>query len=92
MTKQGIAEGELREAVDEDASANGEAGHASMAVHRATALLLDENRVPEDLNLEYLPWLLESSPEESLAVLKVKTMKSSHSTTTDSSPFPAATV
>ena len=42
-----------------------------MAVHRATALLLDEARAPAELALRFLPWLLAASPADSLAVLKV---------------------
>ena len=40
-------------------------------MHRATALLLDEGRVPAALALRFLPWLLSASPADSLAVLKV---------------------
>jgi len=70
---QGIAEGSLVEAPTEegDMAIAGEGGPAAVAIHRATALMLDQNRVPEALALQYLPWLLASSPEESIAVLKV---------------------
>lgn len=70
---QGIAEGSLEEAPTEegDMAIAGEGGPAAVAIHRATALMLDQNRVPEALALQYLPWLLASSPEESIAVLKV---------------------
>jgi hypothetical protein len=71
---QGIAEGTLDEATDEEGGSS-EGSPAAVAVHRATALLLDESRVPHSLVLEYLPWLLGSSPEESLAVLKVQCIK-----------------
>ena len=71
---QAIAEGTLQEAHAEDGevkSALGDGGFRGVAVHRATALLLDEARVPADLALRFLPWLLTASPTDSLAVLKV---------------------
>lgn len=70
---QGIAEGSLDEAAGEDGEVAfaWEGGPAAAAIHRATALMLDENRVSESLALEYLPWLLASLPEESLIFLKV---------------------
>ena len=71
---QAIAEGTLQEAHAEDGevkSALGDGSFRGVAVHRATALLLDESRVPADLALRFLPWLLSASPSDSLAVLKV---------------------
>ncbi len=71
---QAIAEGTLQEAHAEDGevkSALGDGSFRGVAVHRATALLLDEARVPADLALRFLPWLLSASPSDSLAVLKV---------------------
>ena len=71
---QAIAEGTLQEAHAEDGevtSALGDGSFRGVAVHRATALLLDEGRVPPDLALRFLPWLLSASPSDSLAVLKV---------------------
>ena len=70
---QGISEGSLDEAAGEDGEAAfaWEGGPAAAAIHRATALMLDENRVSESLALDYLPWLLSSLPEQSLVVLKV---------------------
>ena len=71
---QGIAEGTLQEAHAEDGevkSALGDGSFRGVAVHRATALLLDEARVPADLALRFLPWLLTASSTDSLAVLKV---------------------
>ena len=71
---QAIAEGTLQEAHAEDGevkSALGDGSFRGVAVHRATALLLDEGRVPADLALRFLPWLLSASPSDSLAVLKV---------------------
>ena len=49
----------------------GDGSFRGVAVHRATALLLDEARVPPDLALRFLPWLLAAYPADSLAVLKV---------------------
>ncbi len=70
---QGIADGSLAEAAPENGEAAfaWEGGPAAAAIHRATALMLDESRVSESLALQYLPWLLASLPEQSLAVLKV---------------------
>lgn len=71
---QGIAEGTLEEAPaaeGEAAVTAAEGGPAEVAVHRATALLLDGTRVEPDLALAYVPWLLGASPEAGLAVLKV---------------------
>ena len=71
---QAIAEGALQEAHAEDGevrAALGGGGFRGVAVHRATALLLDEGRAPPDLALRFLPWLLSASPSDSLAVLKV---------------------
>ncbi len=71
---QAIAEGTLQEAHAEDGevkSALGDGSFRGVAVHRATALLLDEARVPAALTLRFLPWLLSASPSDSLAVLKV---------------------
>ena len=70
---QGIADGSLAEAAAENGELAfaWEGGPAAAAIHRATALMLDESRVSDSLALEYLPWLLASLPEQSLAVLKV---------------------
>ncbi|BDA48080.1 Transforming growth factor-beta receptor-associated protein [Coccomyxa sp. Obi] len=69
---RGIADGSLAEAAAENGEVAfaWEGGPAAAAIHRATALMLDESRVSESLALEYLPWLLASLPEQSLAVLK----------------------
>lgn len=71
---QGIAEGKLAEAAATDAELRTQSakGAAEVAVRWATALLLDVDRVPPDLALEYVPWLLAASPEDSLAVLEVR--------------------
>lgn len=77
---QAIAEGTLQEAHAEDGevkAALGGGGFRGVAVHRATALLLDEGRAPADLALRFLPWLLSASPRDSLAVLKVPPGKAS---------------
>jgi len=77
---QGIAEGTLQEAHAEDGevkAALGDGSFRGVAVHRATALLLDEARVPADLALRFLPWLLTASSTDSLAVLKVSKNKQS---------------
>ena len=71
---QAIAEGAVREAHAEDGEvkqALGDGSFRGVAVHRATALLLDEARASEALALRFLPWLLGASPSDSLAVLKV---------------------
>ena len=72
--EQGIAEGTLAEAAaaDGDLATSTADGAADVAVHRATALMLDAARVSPDVALEYLPWLLAASPEDSLAVLEVR--------------------
>jgi hypothetical protein len=75
---QGIAEGTLEEAVADEGEAAVTAGGspAEVAVHRATALLLDQGRVAPDLALAYLPWLLDTAPEAGLAVLKARALPS----------------
>ena len=72
---QAIAEGRVREAHAEDGEvkqALGDGSFRGVAVHRATALMLDEARAGEALALRFLPWLLGASPSDSLAVLKVR--------------------
>lgn len=64
----------MREAHAEDGEvkqALGDGSFRGVAIHRATALMLDEARVAEALTLRFLPWLLGASPSDSLAVLKV---------------------
>lgn len=74
LQPQGIAEGTLAEApaAEGERAASGAGGAAEVAVREATALLLEADRVPPDLVLEYVPWLLAASPEDSLAVLEVR--------------------
>lgn len=61
-------------AQDVEQSEGGAAGAA--AAQRAAALLADTQRCSAALALQTLPWLVEASPTEALAVLKVESRSS----------------
>jgi hypothetical protein len=46
-------------------------GPAAVAVQHASALLADGSRVPPELALRFMPWLVRAAPELALRVLKV---------------------
>ena len=77
---QGIQTGDLDEAPSSGPDP------AAEAVRCASELLRDGKRVPADLALQFLPWLVAAAPEDALTVLQVRPAPTQTSGTARSIP------
>jgi hypothetical protein len=71
-SEKGIRAGDLDEAPGSaGASIEVSSGAAAEAVRCASELLADDDRVPPDVAMRFLPWLVAAAPQDALSVLQV---------------------